>query len=183
MKKNCAILLALILILVAAPTASATSPTTTLTTTVPPATYTLNIPENQTIDFGATESDIGTVTVTDSNGFAIGKDLKVTLVWDDFNCPGVTTTIPYKLAAQYVIADSSREIEMCSGDYFTFKGNSDGTVDKDAYSGEKNVYGVRCLIRRLELQIASTSWGRALGGDYTSIITYTAEVISSSSQQ
>ena len=53
---------------------------TVLTTTVPDATYTLNIPDDQEIEFGTTVKEIGTVNVTDAEGFAVGKDLQVTVI-------------------------------------------------------------------------------------------------------
>ena len=70
---------------------------TVLTTTVPDATYTLNIPANQEIPFGATSTDIGNVTVMDSSGFAQGKDLEVTAVFDEMKCENTNTTIPYRI--------------------------------------------------------------------------------------
>ena len=69
--------------------------TTTLTTTVPDATYILNIPADQTIDFGATSTNIGEVSVTNASGFAEGKNLAVTITYDAFKCEGNSTTIPY----------------------------------------------------------------------------------------
>ena len=83
MKKFIAIVLAVLTVLSFSTVAFAEGNTTTLTTTVPDATYTLNIPADQQITFGATSTDIGTVTVTNSSGFAAGKDLHVTITYDD----------------------------------------------------------------------------------------------------
>ena len=58
--------------------------TTTLTTTVPDAEYTLNIPANQTVPFGAQSTEIGNVTVSDSSGFAVGKNIQVIVSYGDF---------------------------------------------------------------------------------------------------
>ncbi|MEI3210480.1 MAG: hypothetical protein V8S14_06180 [Lachnospiraceae bacterium] len=59
MKKLSALILALALlvsVIPAAYAANATPNTTTLTTTVPSASYVLNIPADQTITFGKTET-------------------------------------------------------------------------------------------------------------------------------
>ena len=61
MKKFFAIALAVAMFASMATVASAAENTTTLTTTVPAATYTLNIPANQEIPFGATQTNIGSV--------------------------------------------------------------------------------------------------------------------------
>ena len=73
MKKTLSFLMALVLVLSLGTMAFADG-TTTLSTTVPPATYTLNIPADQEITFGATRAEIGNVTVSDSSGFAEGKN-------------------------------------------------------------------------------------------------------------
>ena len=104
MKKFFAILLAVTMLASMATVVSAES-TTTLTTTVPAASYTLNIPADQEIVFGATATDIGVVTVTNSNGFAWGKHLKVTLSWEDFKSEGVASTIPFSIKTNYTDGD------------------------------------------------------------------------------
>ncbi len=71
--------LALALLMLASVATVALASTTTLTTTVPPATYTLNIPADQEIPFGAVSTEIGAISVTDGTGFAEGKNLKVML--------------------------------------------------------------------------------------------------------
>ena len=95
MRKFLAVLLAAMMVLSMATIASAE--TTTLTTTVPDATYTLNVPANQEIAFGAESTDIGTVTITDSSNFAKGKNISVTVTYGDFTCADTTTTIPMAL--------------------------------------------------------------------------------------
>ena len=97
MKKIFAILLAVTLLASMATVVSAAESTTTLSTTVPAASYTLNIPADQTIEFGATETNIGNVTVTNSAGFAEGKNLSVTVTYDEFTSAGLSTTIPFSL--------------------------------------------------------------------------------------
>ena len=88
MKKFFAILLAVTMLASMATVASAAENTTTLTTTVPAATYTLNIPANQEIEFGATSTNLGAVSVTESSSFAKGKNLNVTLTYDAFASEG-----------------------------------------------------------------------------------------------
>ena len=83
MKKLIALALAVTLLASMAVTVSAAN-TTTLTATVPAAGYTLNIPANQEVNFGTTQADIGNITVTDSAGFAVGKNLQVTVTYDAF---------------------------------------------------------------------------------------------------
>ena len=81
MKKFIAIALAVLTVLSFSTVAFAAD-TTTLTTTVPDATYTLNIPADQEIAFGTIDTDIGSMTVTNSSGFAEGKNLQVSLTFD-----------------------------------------------------------------------------------------------------
>ena len=83
MKKLTTLVLALALAASLAVPAFAAN-TTTLTTTVPAATYTLNIPADQEISYGAISTNIGNVTVTDSASFAEGKNLEVTVTKDSF---------------------------------------------------------------------------------------------------
>ena len=96
MKKLFALLLAVIMVMSMATIVSAES-TTTLTTEVPAASYTLNVPAVVPIDFGATSTDIGNVTVTDATGFAEGKNLKVTVTYGAFTSEGAATSIPFVL--------------------------------------------------------------------------------------
>lgn len=140
--------------------------TTTITTTVPAATYTLNIPADQEISFGQQRVNLGTVTVTNSQGFASGKNLKVKITYDVFSSDSVSTTIPYTLI-RYEQGDYDSKI--LSGGSIIFLGNTNGTVDEKAKDMDA-----------LYMEILSTDWGKALAGDYSTIITFTSEVISSS---
>ena len=153
---------------------------TKLTTTVPDASYTLNIPANQEIQFGNTETDIGNITVTGSSAFAVGKNLEVTLTWDDFKADGVTTTIPFTIHARrkteltpyyQTIGD-----EINSGGKLTFYGKSDGTCDE--YFHHENNSNIKA--EGFGVSIKSTDWGKALVGEYSSVITFTSEVVSAS---
>ncbi len=171
MKKLIAAILTLILILSVSANVLADG-TTTLTTTVPSATYTLNIPADQEIAFGACESDIGNVTVTDSAGFAKGKDLKVTITYDAFSSDSVNTTIPYKINPRSSENLNLNTNILYSGDHLIFRGISNGAVAKKA---ELEKYSVDYL----NIKIASEDWGKALAGEYSSTITFTSEVVSS----
>lgn len=145
---------------------------TVLTTTVPDATYTLNIPADQEIPFGATSTDIGKITVTDSSGFAEGKDLNVTITYDDFKCVDVDTTIPFKVR----VYATSTGTYLNSGDSLTFLGQEDGTVHEGWCEDATQLEAEKFYI-----MMNSEDWGKALAGDYSSTITFTAEVVSSQS--
>jgi len=160
--------------------AYASESTTTLSTTVPGATYTLNIPANQEVPFGQTETEIGTVTVTNSSGFAEGKNLKVTVSYDEFTSPNVTTKIPFKLA---LYANSAYGIDtkyLSSGSSIIFDGTDSGSVKEkttiQVVTGnmgnvsDQNILGIM-------LMIDSKDWGLALQGEYTATITFKSEVV------
>lgn len=172
MKKLFAILLAVTMLASMATVVSAAENTTTLTTTVPAATYTLNIPADQEIPFGATSTEIGNVTVTNSSGFANGKNLQVTITCSDFVCPDVSTKIPFHFFAE--TTNTNLYQHMYSGDVVTFNGLSSGKVQENfQISNYQGGYDVT----RLLLVIHSEDWGKALAGEYTATITFTAEVV------
>ena len=98
MKKIFAILLAVTMLASMATVVSAAESTTTLTATVPSATYIMNIPADQEIPFGTTHSSIGNIKITDAKGFAVGKNLEVTITYGAFTSNDVTTQIPYTLS-------------------------------------------------------------------------------------
>lgn len=153
---------------------------TVLTTTVPGATYTLNIPANQEIPFGATSTNIGNVTVTNSSGFAMGKDLQVTVEFQDFSCNDTNTTIPYSL--HHRSSDEKDLVVYKSGSSLMFPGQRDGTVTKNTRRTVQDSFGEtyeEYSILRAVFQ--SEDWGKALAGEYSSTITFTAEVVSSQS--
>lgn len=172
MKKTMASLIC-VLMLVPFATMAFAENVTTLTTTIPGAAYTLNIPADQTIDYGATETKIGDLTVTNSSGFAVDKNLHVTATYDDFACPNTETTIPFVLG----YALGVHKTEMVSGSIFEFYGKEDGCVRETAkfyrYDGmpfdeDPDYYYIG---------IASECWGKAEPGIYTATINFTAEVV------
>ena len=166
MKKLFAILLAVALFASMATVVSAAN-TTTLTTTVPAATYTLNIPANQEIPFGNTSTEIGTLTVTDEIGFAVGKNLKVTITYSDFTCEDTTTTIPMEVKVHYESTSGADTI--ASGDSLVFYGTSAGKLQTPHNSGKS--------LDHISVAVNSSDWGKALAGEYTATITFTAEVV------
>lgn len=174
MKIFFAILLAVMMLASMATVASAES-TTTLTTTVPAASYTLNIPADQEIPFGATKTDIGNITVTNSSGFADGKNLSVIATYSAFTANGISTQIPYVLKLQ----SGTRSDEWASGTATIFEGKANGTVAEKTTimtPGNTGVYSPSPVDAVL-LVANSEDWGMALGGVYTSTITFTCEVV------
>lgn len=182
MKKVIAFVMAMAMVCSMAVAASAAD-TTTLTTTVPAATYTLNIPADQEIPFGTATKTIGNVTITDSTNFAVGKNIEVTIEYDEcFSSSEVTTTIPYIIRATATAQTGGGSYgsitqTKSSGSIFTFKGLSNGkcneffVIEKSGWETDESTIG-------LYVDIDSTSWGKALAGEYSSTITFTAKVVS-----
>ena len=183
MKKLFAILLAVMLFASMATVVSAAENTTTLTTEVPAAAYTLNVPAVVPIDFGATETDSGSITVTGASGFAAGKDLKVTLTYDAFTSDGVSTEIPFTIRMQdstydYSGVNSEAYIDVASGESLIFKGQTNGSVMEFVKKTNSAPNGPYTLaFDDTMVRIASADWGKALAGEYTATITFTAEVV------
>ena len=146
---------------------------TVLTTTVPDATYTLNIPDNQEIEFGVEQKNIGQITVTDAKGFAEGKNLKIFITYDAFKSEDVETTIPYDVRLRYESSSGNWTIK--SGDSIYFKGTNDGGIGKLVSNDSIKSY----LNGEVIISTPSLNWGKALGGEYSSTITFTSEVVSS----
>lgn len=175
MKKLFALILAVMLVVSMATAASAES-TTTLTTTVPAATYTLNIPANQEIPFGANSTNIGSLSVTEAASFTEGKNLVVTMSFDAFSCHGVDTTIPYHLQFNFKTTYTENSSEKHSGDSVRFFGLTDGTVT--SYPQAVTPTGSdRFDMDSICLCIETEDWAQALPGEYKSTITFTADVV------
>lgn len=165
MKKVIAFLMVIAMMIPLAVVASAS--TTTLTTNVPDAQYTLNIPADTVVPFGAESTELEPMlSVTGENGFAVGKNLLVTLTYDAFKCEGVSTTIPFTVGA----SSTSKAIE--SGSSLLFEGESEGTVKSLPRRPGDNSY-----IANLYVRVLRKDWGKALAGEYTATITFTAEVV------
>lgn len=171
MKKLFAILLTVAMLASMATVVSAAS-TTTLTTTVPAASYTLNIPANQQISFGETSTDIGSLSVTNASGFATGKNLKVSITYDAFKCSETTTTIPF-VPVVCVTGNTHIGYEITSGESVTFIGLDDGSVNEYVMSNSSP----QMELDSVSIEMNSSDWGKALAGNYTATITFTAEVV------
>lgn len=176
MKKLTTLVLALALAASLAVPAFAAN-TTTLTTTVPAATYTLNIPADQEIPYGAISTNIGSISVTDGVGFASGKNLKVTLTYDAFTSKDADTTIPFLIQLGWAVNGSTSYADINSNDSIIFKGKDTGDISEFtevcSKTGSQYYDADRTLVT-----ISSTDWGKALAGDYSATITFTAEVVS-----
>ena len=175
MRKTIALILVVCTLLsftVAASADSFTS-TTTLTTKVPAASYTMKIPADQTIKYGAQITEIGIVTIEDSEGFSAKKNVEVTVGFTEFTSKGVDTTIPYKIIA------------VLGGNYINdtefvlrFEGQQDGTVKSKATSIISGVTNNSSdTLDHMAIMISSDAWADALAGDYTSTITFTSKVV------
>lgn len=187
MKKLFAILFAVMMVASMATVASAAS-TTTLTTTVPAATYTLNIPADQEIDYGATETNIGNVTLTKGENFAVGKNVEVTISFDGlFKSEETSTTIPYQLKIQANNANYYKHepVLLKNNNTLTFKGLADTSIDEKAtasfpyeFTGGSQTETHRdTFVDGMLLCVDSADWGKAMAGEYTATITFTAEVV------
>lgn len=157
--------------------------TTTLTTSVPAATYTLNIPADQEIPFGATETNIGSISVTDGTGFAEGKNLKVTLTYDAFTSETVDTKIPFAvgLRVSSLPGDKYLPVIVKSGESMVFEGKATGDITEFIEIHGKTTdtsNGYQGTANQAVVAISSTDWGKALAGNYSATITFTAEVVS-----
>ena len=180
MKKICAVLLAVTMLASMATVVSAAESTTTLTTTVPAATYTLNIPADQEIAFGATSTNIGEVSITNAESFAVGKNIAVTFSYSAFVSSAVETTIPFAIKMVNSERDGYKKT-VASNESIVFKGQQDGTVAKytneifsnmHVSSGKESIDLEDCYVL-----VDSVDWGKALAGEYTATITFTAEVV------
>ena len=184
MRKILSIALSLILICSLSTVALAEN-TTTLTTTVPDATYTLNIPADQEIPFGQEITNIGNITLTDTSGFAEGKDLKVTATYEAFESEGVATTIPMELAfytspLASVSRPSLTKI-IASGESFIFEDGRERVDLIDLWEDYKGSDNGWVPAEEFQVRIKPSDWGKALAGEYSSTITFTAEVVVSES--
>lgn len=188
MKKLFALALAVVMVASMSTVAFAAESTTTLTATVPAASYTLNIPANQEIPFGTTQADIGNITVTDASGFAVGKNLEVTISYDAFTSDGISTQIPYTLSLYAAGSEESTgssayhsaKKDLPSGSSILFAGNASGAVAEliKLESSYVTTSGAKMIpVTSIRFNALSEDWGKALAGEYTSTITFTAEVV------
>lgn len=185
MRKTIALILAVCTLLSFAVAASAdtvTSGTTTLTTKVPAASYTMKVPANQTIQYGVQVSEIGNVTIENSEGFSANKNVEVTVGvavgHTEFTSEGVDTTIPYEILAVWG-PTGGEKWPFDREAVLRFEGQQDGTVKSNATS--IGISGVTKYpsgtMTQMAIRISSGAWANALAGDYTSTITFTSKVV------
>ena len=180
MRKTIALILAVCTLLSFAVAASAdtvTSGTTTLTTKVPAASYTMKIPADQTIKYGAEITKIGIVTIVDSEGFSAKKNVEVTVGYTEFTSKGVDTTIPYEILT--VWGEGNSQWKFDSEAVLRFEGQQDGTVKSKATSIDISgvTKNLSDTLDHMAIMISSDAWDNALAGDYTSTITFTSKVV------
>ena len=161
-----ALVVALITVLTI-PTVAFAANQTVLTTTAPAATYTLNVPADQEIPFGTESIEIKGLSITDPVGFAQGKNIEVSISYDSFTCPDVNTKIPFSLALVFYQTYTEASREITSGDSLLFKWNYNKF---DAIENELPFSSIKFVAK-------SSDWGKALAGEYTATITFTAEVV------
>lgn len=183
MKKTIALLLAVMLVVSMAPAAFAANDTTTLTTTVPGATYEFSIPKNTTIKYNALDTSIGYLEVTQSSGFAVGKNLQITMEYGPFTNADGTSTIPYVIKPDVTTIEDTETHDSHYGDTkpsgteFIFKGMNDGQVKRLASVPNPSANASATYYGDLGVIITQSAWGKALAGEHTSIITFTAAVV------
>ena len=177
MKKLFAILLAIAMlasmVTIVSAAETATTKSTTLTTIVPAASYVLNIPENQEIPYGQTITEIGGISITDGVSFAQGKNVKVTVTYNEFVSEAVETSIPFQIKLYSTRSlESTDSKDVPTGSSLVFAGKRDGTVAQYCTNANTSNWG-----DITKTYIASDDWGKALAGEYTATITFTAEVV------
>ena len=173
MRKTIALILAVCTLLsfTVAASADTFTSTTTLTTKVPAASYTMKIPADQTIQYGTELTDIGNVTIENSEGFSAKKNIEVTVDLTELTSETVDTTIPYQIRN---VSSSGMTIDFDTEAVLRFEGQQDGTVKSRATNINESPLDE---LNRMLVLIKSDDWANALAGDYTSTITFTSKVV------
>ena len=166
MKRICLLLLSLCMLLCMPLTAAATS--TTITVEVPEPDYHLSIPSDLEIDYQAENCTLGVPTVTESSGFKEGMYLKVAVSHcGKFTCPDVSTVIPFVFS----MATAEGSSEWSSGDCLIFDRTESGSVSTTGHaSGGAVPTG-------MIFAFSAEDWEAAYPGKYTTVITYTASIV------
>lgn len=81
-------------------------------------------------------------------------------------------TIPYSLVLRY--GDGSNGSIVSAERGLLFGGKKDGTVGAPIYNSSGSRIDV---FDRIILRATSEDWGKALGGEYSSTITFTSEIV------
>lgn len=178
MKKIKAILMVLVIVM-SFPMAVYGSGSTVLSTNVPEHAYTLNIPANQSVAYGETLHIIGNVTITDSAGFSAGQNVSVAVGFTpEFISATTDTTIPYSLSLYKEQEEAATLTKGLSpGDSLIFEGQTDGTVKQYARIPAGPRYAYVSEPGGLRLDINSEDWSKASGGEYSSTLTFSSEIV------
>jgi len=124
---------------------------------------------DQKVEFNTLLHTLETPTVANESGFAVGKNILISITHTDFTSAGLSTTIPFALKAS--IDGGGIRLVI---DEIKFEGNNAGKVDEAKFEGEDGVWRT---VYEMYLTFAAKDWGKALGGDYTATITFTSEVV------
>ena len=166
MRKIITLLMVIAMMIPLATVTSATENKTTLTLEVLPASYKLNIPENQELESNLEE--LCNFTVTEAKGFSEFKHLSVTITYDEFRSDSTTTTIPLTIYFNRYAAGTKWE----SGKSILFKGNYLGGVEENP-----TVNGTTLSDNRLYAEVSNLALLKAMAGNYTTTVTFTSEVV------
>lgn len=152
---------------------SASATSTTLTIDVPEPSYTLNVPATQSIAYRASEASIGGVTISNMSGFSSAQE-----VWVKINYSGEFTTPQYATAIRYSLKckgnGSDTRYDLSSGSSIKFTSDSDGTLNTYPTLADGSPADEFIVV------IDTSCWETALGGKYTTTITYDAGVYANS---
>lgn len=141
------------------------------TANVPTPSYTLNIPAEQTVAFGASSHTLALPTVSGSSGFAEGQSIALSVSCTAFTCETVSTTIPFTLKA--VTLDGTQYAPEAGT--LCYRGEADGSAAATPSLVLPESGAVE--LAQLMLLFAPADWQRALGGEYTASITFQTQVV------
>lgn len=184
MRKITAFVLAMVLAL--SMCVCAYADTTTLTTTVPSAQYTMTIPADVEIPYNTTNTMIGDLDVEAVEGFAVGKNVQVTVSHDVFTAEGVSTSIPFALNATIRAGgggSNSNTPAIEENEPLVFGAIENGTLHPLDVNGNTSIYSPANYSSyshqsfMIHFTANSADWAKALGGYYTAHITFTAQVV------
>jgi len=174
MRKIITLLMVIVMIIPMAITASAES-TTELVTSVPDASYKLSIPGRTEVPFNAENTTLTMISVENASGFAVGKNLKVSVEYSDFRSETATTTIPFKLVLK-TDRDTMPYKNWDSGTSIFFLGLAEGGLESlpKYYNESANP---EMTLSGMSVKVQKEDWGKALAGEYKATLTFTAEVV------
>lgn len=141
------------------------------TANVPVPSYTLTIPAEQTVPFGAQTYSLALPTVSEATGFSAGQAIALTIDHTAFISDTASTAIPFAVKA---VATDSAEHALDEGAvcYRALDDGSAAATPSLVFSGGDSVE-----LSQLALHFAAADWQRALGGEYSADITFTTTII------